>query len=94
MPKYQKFNGKLNLGGDLIEEARLRQGLTREEVAKRLKDYNIPMSRSALYKIEKGKRRLYYHEFAFLTRILELDPVEIEGTILKRLDALQRNNRQ
>ena len=94
MPKYQKFDGKLNLGGDLFEEARLRQGLTREAVAQRIRDYSIPMTRSAIYRIEKGQRRVNYHEYALLTQILKLDPIEIEDTIVQRLEALQRRKKE
>ena len=92
MPKYQKFDGKLNLGGDLFEEARLRQGLSREEVAQRIRDYSIPMTRSGIYRIEKGQRRVNYYEYAALIRILKLDPTIIEGTIIQRLESFHRKN--
>ena len=92
MPKYQRFDGKLNLDGDLFEEARLRQGLSREVVAQRIRNYNIPMTRSGIYRIEKGQRRVKCYEFFALTRILKLDPKEIEHTVLQRLDAIQRKN--
>ena len=93
MPKYPKYDGRLNLSGEIFREARLQQGLSCEELAQRLRNCGIPMSRTGIYRIEKGTRRVLYDECVFLTRILQLNPTEIEDRILQRLDAILNQNR-
>lgn len=93
MPKYPKYDGRLNLSGEIFREARLRQNLSCEELAQRIRNCNIPMTRTAIYRIEKGTRRVLLDEFLILTRILQLDPNEVQDKIIERLDMLQRQKK-
>ena len=50
--------------------ARLRQGLTQEQLAARLQVQGCDLTRSALAKIEVGQRNLYPDEIKALTEVL------------------------
>ena len=93
MPKYPKFDGRLNLCGDIFREARLRQHLSCEELAQRMRDHRIPMSRTAIYRIEKGKRRVLLDEAIPLARILQLDPIALQDSIDQRLEMIQKQKK-
>ena len=93
VPKYPKFDGRLNLCGDIFREARLRQHLSCEELAQRMRDYRIPMSRTAIYRIEKGTRRVLLDEAVTLTRILQLDPNALQDGIIQRLEMAHRKKK-
>ena len=93
MPKYPKVDGRLNLCGEIFREARLQQHLSCEELARRMRDYRIPMSRTAIYRIEKGTRRVLLDEVAILTRILQLDPNAVQDSVVQRLEMAQRKKK-
>lgn len=84
-----RIGGKLNLVGDVLEETRLLQNMSREELAQRVREYHIPMTRCAIYRIEKGERRISIYEFAALSKILSLDYNQIDELIQKRLCAIR-----
>ena len=81
MVNSYRFGGKLNFIGDIIEEARLRKGLTREELAQQIRNYHIPMKRETIFRIERGERRILDYELVLLKKLLELDNNEAENQI-------------
>ena len=81
MVNSYRFGGKLNFIGDIIEEARLRKGLSRKELAQQIRSYHIPMKRETIFRIERGERRILDYELVLLIKILELDNNEAENQI-------------
>ena len=62
-----------NLSGKKIREARIKLGLSQEDVVATLSvDFEIDLDRSALGRIERGDRGIYDYELVALAKILKV----------------------
>ena len=75
--KIYDYNGKANLIGPLVKEARLRQNLTQEELAIRMQLECIEMSQKTISRIEKQERFVTDYELFIFLKILNLDLTEL-----------------
>ena len=68
--KIYDYNGKKNLCGDRIHEARCRLRLTQSDLAARLQINGIIMERDSVSRIEIGTRFVADYELRELSKIL------------------------
>ena len=71
--KIYDYNGKANVIGPLIKEARIRQNLTQEELAIRMQLKCIEMSQKTISRIEKQERFVTDFELLIFLKVLNLD---------------------
>lgn len=71
--KIYDYNGKANVIGPLIKEARIRQNLTQEELAIRMQLECIEMSQKTISRIEKQERFVTDFELLIFLKVLNLD---------------------
>ena len=71
--KIYDYNGKANLVGPFIKEARQRQKLTQEELAIRMQLECIEMSQKTISRIEKQERFVTDFELLVFIKVLSLD---------------------
>lgn len=65
-----KYNGKLNILGDIIKEYRLKSDLSLEKLSDKLQLLGINLPSASIYKIENNKRSIKDYELAGLSEIL------------------------
>lgn len=58
--------------GERLRVARVRKSMRQIDVAVALEDYGLELNQTAIGKIERGDRRLYVHELAAFTEVLEV----------------------
>lgn len=68
--KIYSYNGRKNLCGDRIREARLKQRITQADLAARLQVAGIVMERDSISRIEIGTRFVADYELVVLSEIL------------------------
>lgn len=68
--KIYSYNGRKNLCGDRIREARLKQRITQADLAARLQVAGIVMERDSVSRIEIGTRFVADYELVVLSEIL------------------------
>lgn len=68
--KIYDYNGKKNVCGDRVHEARCRLRLTQSELAARLQVNGIIMERDSVSRIEIGTRFVADYELRELSKIL------------------------
>ena len=71
--KIYNYNGKANLIGPLIKEARIRLKLTQEELAIRMQLECLEMSQKTISRIEKQERFVTDFELLIFLKVLNLD---------------------
>lgn len=69
----RKFNNNSNICGKVIENARLSQNLSREDLSKKLQLIGISVDRSFVYRIETQKSSLKDFELLAICEILEIN---------------------
>ena len=70
--KIYDYNGKKNICGDRIHEARCRLRLTQSDLAARLQINGIIMERDSVSRIEIGTRFVADYELREMARILNV----------------------
>lgn len=70
--KIYDYNGKKNICGDRIHEARCRLRLTQSDLAARLQVNGIVMERDSVSRIEIGTRFVADYELRELAKILSV----------------------
>jgi transcriptional regulator with XRE-family HTH domain len=70
--KIYDYNGKKNICGDRIHEARCKHRLTQSELAARLQVAGIIIERDSISRIEIGTRFVADYELRELARILKV----------------------
>lgn len=70
--KIYDFNGKKNICGDRIHEARCRHRLTQKDLAARLQIMGIILERDSVSRIEIGTRFVADYELKALSEILNV----------------------
>ena len=78
----RKYNEKSNICGELIEKYRIKQDISREDLAKKLQLLGINIDRSSILRIEKGIVILKDFELLAICQILNID----YGDLLKQLN--------
>ena len=77
--KIYDFNGKKNICGDRIKEARRAAGLSQEMLAARLQTEGVNIERDSVSRIEIGTRFVADYELLILSRILGVTPEFLLG---------------
>ena len=75
--KIYHFEGKANIVGPKIKEARIQQQLTQEELAIRMQLKNIDLSQKAISRIEKQERFVADYELLAFSEVLRIDLYEL-----------------
>lgn len=70
--KIYDYNGKKNICGDRVHEARCRLRLTQSELAARLQINGIIIERDSISRIEIGTRFVADYELRELARVLKV----------------------
>lgn len=70
--KIYDYNGRKNLCGERIHEARCRLRLTQSELAARLQCEGITLERDCISRIEIGTRFVADYELLILSRVLDV----------------------
>ena len=68
--KIYDYNGRKNLCGDRVREARARRKITQADLAARLQVAGIIMERDSVSRIEIGTRFVTDYELAVLAKVL------------------------
>ena len=77
--KIYDFNGKKNVSGERIKEARRRLGLSQEHLAARLQIEGVIIERDSVSRIEIGTRFVADYELRALCKILNAAPDYLLG---------------
>ncbi len=72
--KIYDFDGKKNICGKRVKEARQKQGLTQSDLAARLQIAGVIMERDSVSRIEIGTRFVADYEIAVLSKCLSVSP--------------------
>lgn len=68
--KIYDFNGKKNVSGERVREARLKKHLSQSDLAARLQVEGIVIERDSISRIENGSRFVPDYELPFLAKVL------------------------
>ncbi len=79
--KIYDFNGKKNITGTRIKEARKKLGLTQEELAARLQTRGVVIERDSISRIEIGTRFVADYELLALCDALGVSADHLLGII-------------
>ena len=77
--KIYDFNGKKNICGEKVKQARQKQGLSQENLAARLQVEGINIERDSVSRIEIGTRFVADYELAALCKVLNVSPEYLLG---------------
>ena len=77
--KIYDFNGKKNICGKRVKEARKRLKLTQESLAAKLQIEGIIIERDSISRIEIGTRFVADYELVALCKILAVSPEYLLG---------------
>ena len=77
--KIYDFNGKKNICGDRIHEARCKHRLTQSDLAAQLQIAGVIIERDSISRIEIGTRFVADYELRELARILKVTPSWLLG---------------
>ena len=77
MSLISKFNGKMNVSGDLIRNKRQEKNLSYEELSAKLELMGISIHKQSLYDIENDKRTIKDYELIGIVMILDIDLKEM-----------------
>lgn len=71
--KIYDYNGRKNLCGDRVREARLKQRLSQSDLAAKLQLNGVVIERDSLSRIESGTRFVTDYELKVLSKVLKVD---------------------
>ncbi len=71
--KIYDYNGRKNLCGDKIRQARQKQRLSQTDLAARLQIAGIIIERDSISRIEAGTRFVADYELKILAKVLNVD---------------------
>ena len=77
--KIYDFNGKKNICGSRIKEARKKLGLSQENLAARLQIEGVVIERDSVSRIEIGTRFVADYELLVLCKVLNVSPEYLLG---------------
>jgi len=70
--KIYDYNGKKNISGQRIKEARLKNNLTQEELTARMQLHGVTVERDCISRMEKGTRFIPDYELPLYAKILNV----------------------
>ena len=70
--KIYDYNGKKNISGDRIREARQKKRLSQSDLAARMQVEGVVIERDSISRIEIGTRFVPYYELPIFARILDV----------------------
>lgn len=79
----KKFNGKNNAYGEIIENYRIKNKLSRAGLSRKLDLIGIPLSYDEIYRIERHNLVLKDFELIAICMMLKIDYKELENIIIK-----------
>lgn len=71
--KIYDYNGKKNICGDRVREARQKQRLSQSDLAARLQINGIILERDSISRIESGTRFVADYELLVLSKVLKVE---------------------
>lgn len=74
----RKVNNKSNICGKIIENKRLSQNLSREELAEKMQLMGLNVDRSFIHRIEKQKSIIKDFELISICKILDINIEELK----------------
>lgn len=77
--KIYDFNGKKNICGERVKEARKRLNITQNELSARLQTEGVNIERDSVSRIEIGTRFVADYELAVLSKVLKVDAAYLLG---------------
>ena len=77
--KIYDFDGKKNICGKRVKEARKRLNLTQENLAAKLQIEGAIIERNSVSRIESGERFVADYELLVLAKILKVSPAYLLG---------------
>lgn len=77
--KIYDYNGKKNICGDRVHEARTRQRITQADLAARLQICGAVIERDSISRIEIGTRFVADYELLVLAKCLNVSPLWLLG---------------
>ena len=77
--KIYDFDGKKNICGKRVKEARKKLGLSQDDLAARLQVSGVIIERNSISRIESGARFVADYELLALSNILKLSPSYLLG---------------
>ena len=77
--KIYDYNGRKNLCGSRVREARQKQRLSQSDLAARLQIENVIIERDSISRIEAGTRFVTDYEVVTLSRILNVSALWLLG---------------
>lgn len=75
--KIYRYNGRCNLSGRAIRDARVEMGLSQEQLAARMQVEGIPLTQKAISRIESGERVVADYELKVFAAVLGLSVLEL-----------------
>ena len=79
--KIYDFNGKKNISGDRIREARLRRRLSQSDLAAKMQVEGIVIERDSISRIEIGTRFIPDYELPLFSKVLNVSVEWLLGMI-------------
>ena len=73
MRSVNDFDGKKNICGRKVREARNKRGLTQDDFAARLQVEGVNIGRDSVSRLEKGTRFVADYELKILAKVLEVE---------------------
>lgn len=83
MSLISKFNGNINVTGNLIKEYRLKNNLSYEKLSAKLDLIGISIHKQSLYDIEHNKRTVKDYELFGLIYVLKIEV----NDLIKNIDS-------
>lgn len=77
--KIYDYNGKKNISGERIREARLKPRLSQSELAARVQVEGVIMERDSISRVEIGTRFVPDYEIPVFARVLGVSPLWLLG---------------
>lgn len=77
--KIYEYNGKKNISGERIREARLKLRLSQSELAARVQVEGVIMERDSISRVEIGTRFVPDYEIPVFARVLGVSPLWLLG---------------
>lgn len=71
--KIYDFNGRKNICGDKVREARQKQRMSQSDLAAKLQINGIILERDSISRIESGTRFVADYELLILSKVLRVD---------------------
>lgn len=77
--KIYDYNGKKNIRGDRVREARQKQRISQSDLAARLQIEGVILERDCISRIEIGTRFVTDYEIIVLAKCLRVSPLWLLG---------------